>query len=115
MRNEMKKLNYLYVFIIEEKGNEDILCYPSENGELIPMIAVDQKRLKQLEVLKVNNIKQIEYLLNNSRRTREDIIAFSKYNGKTNISVTTFDNRKDKYHFHKLSRRLSQKESICFS
>ena len=37
---------------------------------------------------------------------------FFKYNGKTNVSVTTFDNRKDKYHFHKLSRRLSQREDM---
>ena len=26
---------------------------------------------------------------------------FFKYNGKTNVSVTTFENRKDKYHFYK--------------
>ena len=37
---------------------------------------------------------------------------FFKYNGKTNISVTTFENRKDKYHFYKLSRRLAQKEDM---
>jgi len=37
---------------------------------------------------------------------------FSKYNGKTNVSVTTFENRKDKYHFYKLSRRLAQKEDM---
>jgi len=37
---------------------------------------------------------------------------FFKYNGKTNISVTTFENRKDKYHFYKLSRRLAQKDDM---
>jgi hypothetical protein len=37
---------------------------------------------------------------------------FFKYNGKTNVSVTTFENRKDKYHFYKLSRRLTQKEDM---
>jgi hypothetical protein len=37
---------------------------------------------------------------------------FFKYNGKTNVSVTTFENRKDKYHFYKLSRRLAQKEDM---
>jgi len=37
---------------------------------------------------------------------------FFKYNGKSNVSVTTFENRKDKYHFYKLSRRLAQKEDM---
>jgi hypothetical protein len=37
---------------------------------------------------------------------------FFKYNGKTNVSVTTFENRKDKYHFYKLSRRLAQKDDM---
>ena len=37
---------------------------------------------------------------------------YFKYNGKTNVNITTFDNRKDKYHFHKLSRRLSQKDDM---
>jgi len=37
---------------------------------------------------------------------------FFKYNGKTNVSVTTFENRKDKYHFYKLYRRLAQKEDM---
>lgn len=35
---------------------------------------------------------------------------FIKYNGKCNISVTTFENRKDKYHFHKLCRKYPNKE-----
>ena len=37
---------------------------------------------------------------------------FFKYNGKTNVSVTTFENLKDKYHFYKLSRRLAQKDDM---
>lgn len=37
---------------------------------------------------------------------------FFKYNGKTNISVTAFENRKDKYHFYKLSRKYSTKEDL---
>lgn len=37
---------------------------------------------------------------------------FFKYNGKTNISVTTFENRKDKYHFYKLSRKFSDREDL---
>jgi hypothetical protein len=30
---------------------------------------------------------------------------YLKYNGKSNISVVTFENRKDKFHFYKLSRK----------
>lgn len=37
---------------------------------------------------------------------------FFKYNGKTNVSVTTFENRKDKYHFYKLSRKYSDREDM---
>jgi hypothetical protein len=37
---------------------------------------------------------------------------FFKYNGKTNISVTTFENRKDKYHFYKLSRKFGNREDL---
>ena len=37
---------------------------------------------------------------------------FFKYNGKSNISVTAFENRKDKYHFYKLSRKFPNKEML---
>jgi len=37
---------------------------------------------------------------------------FFKYNGKTNISINSFDNRKDKYYFHKLSRKFLTKEEL---
>ena len=37
---------------------------------------------------------------------------FFKYNGKTNISITTFENRKDKYHFYKLSRKLTNRDDL---
>ena len=38
----------------------------------------------------------------------KDSYDFFKYNGKTNISVTSFENRKDKYHFYKLSRKYTK-------
>ncbi len=41
-----------------------------------------------------------------------DSYDYFKYAGKTNISVTTFENRKDKYHFYKLSRKYSNKEDL---
>ena len=41
-----------------------------------------------------------------------DSYDFIKYGGKSKISIDTFDNRKDKYHFHKLSRRLSNKDDL---
>jgi len=37
---------------------------------------------------------------------------FFKYNGKTNISITAFENRKDKYHFYKLSRKFSNRDEL---
>ncbi len=37
---------------------------------------------------------------------------FFKYNGKSNISLNAFDSRKDKYHFHKLSRRYQDKDDM---
>lgn len=41
-----------------------------------------------------------------------DSYDFFKYNGKTNISVNAFENRKDKYHFYKLSRKYPNKEDL---
>ena len=41
-----------------------------------------------------------------------DSYDYFKYGGKTNISITTFENRKDKYHFYKLSRKYTQKEDL---
>lgn len=38
-----------------------------------------------------------------------DSFDFFKYNGKTNVSVETFENRKDKYYFYKLSRKYPNK------
>ena len=35
---------------------------------------------------------------------------YFKYNGKCNISATTFENRRDKYHFYKLSRKYPNKD-----
>lgn len=35
---------------------------------------------------------------------------FIKYNGKVRVTVEAFDNRKDKYYFHKISRKYSKEE-----
>ncbi len=35
---------------------------------------------------------------------------YFKYNGKVRVTVDAFDNRKDKYFFHKISRRYSNEE-----
>ena len=37
---------------------------------------------------------------------------FFKYNGKTNVTVTSFENRKDKYHFYKLSRKYTDRDDL---
>jgi hypothetical protein len=42
----------------------------------------------------------------------QDSYDFFKYNGKTNVSVNSFENRKDKYHFYKLSRKYTNKEDL---
>lgn len=41
-----------------------------------------------------------------------DSYDYFKYNGKTSISVTSFENRKDKYHFYKLSRKFTNKDDL---
>ncbi len=42
----------------------------------------------------------------------KDTYDFFKYNGKTNHSVQSFENRKDKYHFYKLSRKYTNKDTL---
>ena len=37
---------------------------------------------------------------------------FFKYNGKTNTSKLVFENRKDKYHFYKLARKVTHKDDL---
>jgi hypothetical protein len=39
-----------------------------------------------------------------------DSYDYFRYNGKTSTSIDAFENRKDKYHFYKLSRRFSNAE-----
>jgi hypothetical protein len=41
-----------------------------------------------------------------------DNYDFHKYGGKSKISVDAFENRKDKFYFYKLSRRLSTKDEL---
>jgi len=42
----------------------------------------------------------------------QDSYDFFKYNGKTHLSVNAFENRKDKYHFYKLSRKYTDKQNL---
>ena len=39
-----------------------------------------------------------------------DSYDYFRYNGKVNTSVDAFENRKDKWHFYKLSRRFDNEE-----
>lgn len=39
---------------------------------------------------------------------------YFKYNGKSNITIEAFENRKDKYHFYKLSRQNDKEDYINF-
>lgn len=42
----------------------------------------------------------------------KDTYDYFKYNGKINISVQSFENRKDKFFFYKLSRKYTNKEDM---
>lgn len=37
---------------------------------------------------------------------------YFKYNGKSNVSVDSFENRRDKYHFHKLAKKYNNKDDM---
>ena len=37
---------------------------------------------------------------------------FFKYHGKTNVTSEQFENRKDKYHFYKLSRKITDRDEM---
>lgn len=39
---------------------------------------------------------------------------YLKYSGKTRTSVDTFDRRKDKYYFHRISRKFEREEYVSF-
>ena len=39
---------------------------------------------------------------------------YFKYNGKTNVSLSSFENRKDKWHFTKLSKKFNAKDDLVF-
>ena len=39
---------------------------------------------------------------------------YFKYGGKTNVSIESFENRKDKYHYYKISRRYEKDEYVNF-
>lgn len=41
-----------------------------------------------------------------------DNYDYFKYNGKTHLSIESFEKRKDKWHFYKLSRRLQNKDEM---
>lgn len=43
----------------------------------------------------------------------QDSYDYFKYNGKSNVSVDVFENRKDKYHFYKLSRLYPNKDECA--
>ena len=43
-----------------------------------------------------------------------DSYDFFRYNGKTRISVDSFERRRDKYFFHKLARKLNDSEAMPF-
>ncbi len=98
--NELKNniLNTLeieksYFFKLSNKSPKDIL----ENDPILQINEDEhrsiklEKKIKQLNILKVNSIEKIEYLLNNSKRTIEDMELFSNYSGKSKLYLVFQD------------------------
>jgi hypothetical protein len=76
-----------YFFKLSNRSPKDILKYDSKlkiNEDDNRLVQLD-KKIKQLDILKVNSIEKIEYLLNYSKRTKEDMQLFSIYNGKSKL------------------------------
>ena len=77
--NKLFELRNEYFFKLSNRSPKDIL----ERGEL-EILDDDHrtiktiKKIKQLNILKVKNIDDINFLLNNSKRCNEDIEVFSK-------------------------------------
>jgi hypothetical protein len=82
MENKINKLFELrqeYFFKLSNRSPKDIL----ETGNLEILdddhrTIKTEKKIKQLEILKVKNINDINYLLNNSIRCKEDIEDYNK-------------------------------------
>lgn len=82
-----------YFFKLSNRSPKDILKYNTElriNDEDNRIIKI-KKKIKQLNILKVNNIEKIEYLLNNSERCKEDIELFLIYNGNSKLYLVFQD------------------------
>lgn len=76
-----------YFFKLSNRSPKDILKYDPElriDDEDHRKIKTE-KKIKQLDILKVNSIEKIEYLLNNSERCKEDMNLFSIYNGDSKL------------------------------
>ena len=43
-----------------------------------------------------------------------DTYDYIKYGGKTNVKLDTFTKRKDRYFFHKLSKRFNERDVLDF-
>jgi hypothetical protein len=78
--NLLFKIKSEYFFKLSNRSPKDILEY---GGEL--EIEDDdhrtiktEKKIKQLDILKVTNCQNINYLLNNSKRAKEDIEEYNK-------------------------------------
>lgn len=85
--NNLLDFNKSYFFKLSNRSPKDIL------EKKINLIIHDdehrtiklQKKIKQLNILEVKSVKNIEKLIKLSKRCREDIELFSKYNGKSKL------------------------------
>lgn len=76
-----------YFFKLSNRSPKDILKYDPDLriDDEDHRIVKTEKKIKQLNILKVKSIEKIEYLLNNSERCQEDMQLFSIYNGKSKL------------------------------
>lgn len=78
--NKIFNIKYEYFFKLSNRSPKDIL----ENDSKLEILDDDhrtiktEKKIKQLEILKIKSVSDIEYLLNNSKRCQEDIEDYNK-------------------------------------
>jgi hypothetical protein len=91
--NNKLDFNKSYFFKLSNRSPKDVLENNSElkiNDDEHRTIKLE-KKIKQLNILQIKSIDDIENLLKLSSRCKEDIKLFSKYNGKTKLYLVFQD------------------------
>jgi len=91
--NNILNFNKSYFFKLSNRSPKDILEKNSKlkiNEDEHRTIKL-QKKIKQLNILEVKSVNNIEELLKKSKRCREDIELFSQYDGKSKLYLVFQD------------------------